>query len=85
MAVGRSVITRYSDAFEDTLAGSDMIGQTPPGDPDALAALVNRWATYPQALAQRGHATRKLLDDYFSMDKLAAMLENILTGAIKLK
>jgi len=85
MAVGRPVITRYSDAFQDTLAGSDIIGWTPPGDADALSALVNRWAMHPQDLAQRGRATRKLLDDYFSMDKLAVMLENILTCAIKMK
>ncbi len=85
MAVGRPVITRHSDAFKDTFAGSDLIGWTPPGDADALAALVNRWAAHPQDLAQRGHATRKLLDNYFSMDKLAVMLENILTCAIKMK
>jgi len=84
MAVGRPVITRHSDAFQDTLlAGSDVIGWAPPGDADALAALVKRWAAHPEDLAPRGHATRQLLDDYFNMDKLAIMLENILTGAIE--
>jgi len=85
MAVGRPVITRHSGAFKDTLANSDIIGWTPPGDADALSALVNHWAAHPQYLAQRGHATRKLSDDYFSMDKLAVMLENILTGAMEIK
>ncbi|MDM8540700.1 glycosyltransferase [Desulfococcaceae bacterium HSG9] len=83
MAVGRPVITRHSDAFKDTLAGSDVIGWVPPGDADALSALVNHWAAHPQDLAQRGCATRQLSDDYFSMDKLAVMLENILNIVIE--
>jgi len=83
MAVGRPVITRHSDAFKDTLTGSDIIGWTPPGDADALSALVSHWADHPEDLAQRGRATRKLSDDYFSMDKLAVMLESILNIVIE--
>ncbi len=83
MAVGRPVITRYSDAFKETLAGSDIIGWTPPGDADALAAVAARWASVPQRLAQRGPATHELLQSHFSLDQLAAMLKRILTRAMQ--
>lgn len=85
MAVGRPVITRYSDAFQETLAGSDIIGWTPPGDADALAALATHWAADPRSLAKRGPATHELLKSHFSMDQLAAMLKHILTRAMQTK
>jgi len=85
MASARPVITRYADAFKDTLAGSDVIGWTPPGDADALASMVNRWAVHSQDLIQRGDATRQRLNDYFSMNTLAVMLEDILTRSIQSK
>lgn len=83
MAVGRPVITRQANAYRETLAGASAIGWVPPGNPDALAELVQQWAQNIDTLEQRGRETRKLFDLYFSPAKMQAQLQSILDRAMK--
>jgi glycosyltransferase involved in cell wall biosynthesis len=70
MAVGRPVITRNADAYNDNLGKSDIIGWVPGGDPDALASRVKEWLASPDDLIQRGAETFVLFDKYFAYEKL---------------
>ncbi|MDH3328402.1 MAG: glycosyltransferase [Desulfobulbaceae bacterium] len=83
MAVGRPVITRHSEAYRDTLAGSPVIGWVPPGDPDSVAELVLKWSRDTEKIEQRGRDTRKLFESFFGRNKTKAMLNEMLNNALK--
>ena len=83
MAIGRPVITSFSDAYKGTLAGSDIIGWVPSGDPAALAATVTKWLENPSLLKTRGEKTRRLFDTYFSIQTQRDALKEILKKALK--
>lgn len=83
MAVGRPVITRHSEAYRDTLAGSPVIGWVPPGDQDSLAELVLKWSRDTEKLKQQGRETRKLFESFFGRDKTKAGLNEMLDYAFK--
>jgi glycosyltransferase involved in cell wall biosynthesis len=74
MASARPVITRRSTAYPEELSGSDVIGWVPEGQPDALAAKVRDWMTDPAMLAERGQATRRLYETFFSETRLRGQL-----------
>lgn len=82
MAAGRPVITRRASAFQGTLEGSDVIGWVEPDDPEALVNLVKEWLKDPSQLEPRGIASRQLFEEYFSMDKLATMLDMVVDQAL---
>lgn len=81
MAAGRPVITMESGAYRETLAGSDVIGWVPPGNPEALAKIVRQWLHDVESLEQRGHETRKLFETHFSRNKTKVRLKEILDHA----
>ncbi len=81
MAAGRPVITRTASAYRETLAGEETIGWVPPGDPDALGRLVLEWSRDKKILSQRGRASRKLFEQFFSREKMSGMLKRILDRA----
>lgn len=83
MAAGRPVITRYANAYRETLAGSRIIGWVPPGDPDALAELVIQWSKDTDALRKRGRETRTLFETYFGREKTKAQLNEILIRSLQ--
>lgn len=78
MAAGRPVITRYAEAYRETLAGSAVIGWVPPGDPDALAELVLHWTGDIGNLKQRGRETRTLFESFFGRKRTKAALRDLL-------
>ena len=81
MALGRPVVTRRAQAYDDTLAGSDTIGWIEAGDARALAATVRNWLNQPSQLAPRGTQTRQLYEQFFGRRQLRRMLRNILSRA----
>ena len=83
MALGKPVITRYADAYRDTLADSPIIGWLPPGDSHALANMVVSWSHDTEKLKERGRETRKLFESFFSKEKSKAMLSHMLDFALK--
>lgn len=85
MAAGRPVITRHSEAYRETLAGSPVIGWVPPGDPEALANLVLNWSRDTEKLQQRGRETGKLFERFFSRETTKAKLNEMLDYALNLR
>jgi glycosyltransferase involved in cell wall biosynthesis len=82
MAMGRPVVTSYSEAYKGTLDDSDTIGWVPGGDSAALAKTVTQWLANPSSLEPRGKKTRQLFDTYFSTQTQRNALETILEKAL---
>jgi glycosyltransferase involved in cell wall biosynthesis len=83
MAVGRPLITLESKAYPTEISASDVIGWVPAGDPQALAACIHRWKADAVNLAKRGLSTRRLYEQFFSMDKLQVELQTALEMVLK--
>ena len=62
MAVGRPLITRVSKAYPEAIANSSTVGWVSPGDSRAIADCVQRWASNPRALIEKGRLTRRLFE-----------------------
>ena len=82
MALGRPVITRYAEAYRETLADSPIIGWVKPGDFHALAELVADWSRDIEKLKERGKETRKLFELFFGREKTREMLSHMLDLAV---
>jgi glycosyltransferase involved in cell wall biosynthesis len=78
MAVARPLITQWADAYNANIGHSEVIGWVPRGDAHALAATVREWISRPEALAQRGQATRALFDKHFGPETQKRDLMSIL-------
>jgi len=81
MAVGRPLITRQSSAYPQSMRSSPIIGWVPPGDAQALEALVRRWAENPEDLIQRGHQTYRLYQNDLCIDQLSRQLQKAIEMA----
>lgn len=76
LAMGRPVITADTPAFDARfrLPAPAPIAFTAPGDAAALAAALERWASAPHLLAQRGAAAARLFAGTFAEARLGANL-----------
>ncbi|MDX1595216.1 MAG: glycosyltransferase [Gammaproteobacteria bacterium] len=72
LATGRPVITADTPAYDDRFrpGGTAPLAFTAPGDPDALADAIARWAGDPGRLAERGRAASELFLRHFSEARL---------------
>jgi glycosyltransferase involved in cell wall biosynthesis len=82
MAVGRPLITRYSEAYPKQLRDSSVIGWVPAGDARALALQVEKMAAEPDKLVHRGHQTRMLYEHHFSIGHIQRQLQRALDTAL---
>ena len=78
MAVGRPLITRFSEAYPRPVRESQVIGWVPPGDARAIARQVSEMATDPGNLLLRGRQTRQLYDRYLSLHHIRQQLQDAL-------
>jgi glycosyltransferase involved in cell wall biosynthesis len=76
LAMGRPVITADTPAFDARFRrpAPAPIAFTEPGDAAALAAALERWATAPRLLAQRGAAAARLFAGTFAEARLGVNL-----------
>jgi glycosyltransferase involved in cell wall biosynthesis len=78
MAMGRPLITRYSEAYPQQVRDSTVIGWVPAGDASALAAQVEKMAADPHGLVGWGHQTRQLYEQCLSLHHIRRQLQNTL-------
>jgi len=83
MAVGRPIITRTSEAYDDTIGSSSTIGWVRAGDEHGLAAMIRDWLQNPAELEQRGRRTRQLYEQFFAEEKSKLLLVGILAKAMQ--
>jgi glycosyltransferase involved in cell wall biosynthesis len=82
MAVGRPLITRRSEAYPQPVRESRVIGWVPPGDARAIGRQVAEMFADPGGLLRRGHQTRQLYDQYFSLHHIRRQLQDVLEKAM---
>jgi glycosyltransferase involved in cell wall biosynthesis len=77
LACGKPVITCLSEAYPPELVGNPESGiaWVPPGDPEALVAMVADLVGLRQSLGERGHCARCSYDKHFSRQRILTQLQ----------